>query len=281
MRNVLIILIATFISCTDASDIPFEVNESRLVIEGWLTDQTGKQYVRISRTVPFTSTSKNETISDATVTISESNSNSVINTFRYTYSGNGYYYSDSLFSGLAGRYYTLNIELPDGKIIRSLPEQMNTVNPIDSIKYSSFTRESEDDPDVDLTIYYPVAWTSDPAETANFYRWKLYRNNTLFSEPGELFLFNDRFLDSLENYPQQFTTYEYQLNDTIRAERIEISRDAFDFLTRLKAQTTSLGTNTAVSPAAVTGNLSFQTGEAMLGFFGAASITSGEVVITE
>lgn len=281
MKKLVIIGITLLLGCTNPDEIPFNSGESVLVVEGWLTNQAERQYVRISRTVPFTANQKNEIISGARVRVQEFINTRLQQEFEYTYDQNGYYRS-GFIQGLAGNSYRLIIELPNGEIIQSGQELMQSVTPVDSLGYDFFLRDSEENPSIELTIYYPIAWTSDPAEVQNYYRWKMYRNDTLFSQPDEIFLFNDRFINGNQRYRQEFTMFEYSLLDTVRAERLAISKNAFDFLSQLKAQTTSLGTNTAVSPAAVRGNLTnLSNGELTLGYFGTTSLTSSEVIITD
>ena len=263
--------------CNRAEDIPFEDPTSLVVVEGWVSDQFAQQYLRLSRTVPFTSGEPSEIVSDAEVVIfvSTNQLEQIPMTYSFDQESKNYL-SDSLFAGQAGASYTLRITLTSGQtIVTTAPEIMKAVRPIDTLFYNSFLRESEENPNVEIEVFYPIARTSDPPNDINYYRWKLYRNDTLFADPQDIFLFNDRFLESAGSYPQQFTGYDYRLNDMIRVERMEISQGAYRFLSLLKSQTTSLGTNTAVAPASIIGNLSYtNSGEDVLGYFGTFSITS-------
>lgn len=273
MKKLLVIWVLLILgSCREAPDIPEVSNLSLIVVEGWLSDREEFQQVKVSSTVNFTSGNDPVSIANARVRIH----NVTRETYRnLTHTSDGLYVSDDPFKGIAGQQYILRIELATGEEIVSEPEYMADVSPIDSVTFDFFTRESEEDPQTEELIYYPIAHSSDPADENNFYRWKLARNDTIFSDTEFIFIFSDRFIEARENYPQEFLSYEYHLNDTARVEIMEISKNAFEFLRQLKQQTSSLGTNTAVTPAPIRGNLNYMgSNKVVLGFFGTVSVNS-------
>lgn len=278
MRKIFTIsLLVLFYGCQDTDEIPFASTEPIVVVEGWLTDNMARQYVKLTSTVEFTSPLKSTKINDAKVTLHSSISSSPI---RYINQGNGLYLSESSLKGIPGRSYYLEIELASGEVIQSLRERMSDVPTIDSLGFDFFLREDETNPQKEVTIYFPVAFSNDPPEQSNFYRWKLYRNDTLFSKPEEIFLFSDRFVNGNDSIPQEFNSYEYRLNDKAKLEVMEISRNAFQFLNQLKSQTTTLGTNSAVSPAPIKGNLAYSNSDKpVLGFFGTVSVKKIEKIV--
>lgn len=261
------------LGCSDSLDIPVNPGSPIVVVEGWLTDKEEVQYLRLSSTVDFTSGKDPAQIDDARVRVH----NESTNTYEpYENQGADLYASTEIFQAEAGNTYYVEIVLATGERIISEPEEMANVPPIESLDFESFTRESEDDPQVEETVYYPVAYSSDPVGEDNFYRWRLSKNDTIFSDPEFIFLFSDRFIDADgENYPQEFLNYEYQLDDEARVEIMEISKNAFEFLRQLKSQTASLTLNTAIAPAPIKGNLRYESSEkVVLGFFGTTSIHS-------
>lgn len=270
----IIFLLVLLFGCQDTDEIPFQTADPIIVVEGWLTDQPARQYVKLSSTVPFSSPEKSSIINDATVTVYDRSE-----PIQYISQGNGIYLSRDSVQGIAGRAYYLEIELNTGEIIRSRPETMKEVSAIDSIGFEFFLREN-DNTQEDEIVYFPVAFSNDPAGRVNFYRWKLYRNDTLFNKPEEIFLFSDRFVDGNESIPQEFTSYEYRLNDLAKLEIMEISQSAFQFLNELKSQKTTLGTNSAISPAPIKSNLFYpDTDQRVLGFFGIVSVKSKEKIV--
>lgn len=271
----LIAILVTSLACEDTDDIPFEASSPLIVVEGWLTDQPALQYVRLSSTVKFSSSSGPVSVEDAVVTVYGGSA-----PIRYIHQGNGRYQTaDSVF-GISGRSYYLEVRLSSGDIIISDPEIMPSAPTIDSLGFDSFARQNPTSPQQEEIIFFPVAFTDDPAGIDNYYRWKIYRNDSLFNQPEDIFLFSDRFVDGNSQIPQEFISYDFKLNDHARLEIMEISEAAFQFLTELKSQITTIGTNAAVSPAPIQGNLRYRnSNNQVLGYFGATSINSAQKIV--
>lgn len=269
------ILLLLFTTACITDEIPFKGAEERIVVEGWLTDQDTFQYVKLSKTQAFESTDGPEYVSNATVNVwsSQGERNS------YQYTSEGWYRSQNEFAGRRGIMYWLAIDLEDGSRIESGNEVFRDRPTIDSLAYDSYTRDSESNPQVEETIYYPIVYSTDKPRVRNYYRWKLYRNDTLFSAPEYMILLDDRFFDG-NDYQNEFSSFEYGLGDKVTLELHEISSAAFDYLSLLKSQTTTLGTVSSVSPASVRGNLGYiDKGDQVLGFWGVASVTTDTLTI--
>ncbi len=274
MRKYLnIVILIAVISCSDDIDLP--VAQEILVVEGWLTDQDTIQQVRLSRTVSFESENSSTLVNNATVHI-RSNQES----YELSHSNNGIYLSEIEFAGIAGRSYWLEVSL-EGKTIVSNKERMRTVPNLDSVYFDFFERQSELNPQIEELVYYPIGYFSDNGEEQNFYRWKFQRNDEAFAEPEDIFIQEDRFLNGLDSIKNEFTGFEYELNDTISIELQEISFEAYNYLRLLRLQTTSLGTRSGTTPSVVRGNLTDaeNASSLILGYFGVISTTSGGRII--
>lgn len=274
MRKYLnIVILIAVISCSDDIDLP--VAQEILVVEGWLTDQDTIQQVRLSRTVSFESENSSTLVNNATVHI-RSNQES----YELLHSNNGIYLSEIEFPGIAGRLYWLEVSL-EGKTIVSNKERMRTVPNLDSVYFDFFERQSELNPQIEELVYYPIGYFSDNGEEQNFYRWKFQRNDEAFAEPEDIFIQEDRFLNGLDSIKNEFTGFEYELNDTISIELQEISFEAYNYLRLLRLQTTSLGTRSGTTPSVVRGNLTDAENPSslILGYFGVISTTSGGRII--
>lgn len=280
MRN-LILLISITLLLTGCQTDNLTLGEPApiVVVEGWLTDQSKTQHLKISQTQSFNSNETAPTIDDAIVYVKRNSGDSVV----YSSIGNGEYQSNETFAGRLNSTYQLFIELPNGQLIRSSQERMHLAPSIDSLYYDSYERESESDPNLIETIYFPKAQIQDKEGFNNYYRWRVFRNDTLFSSPEHMVLINDRFFDgnspTIEN---EFTIFEYFENDSIGLELHEISHQAYDYLRLLKSQTTTLGTVSSVTPAPIDGNLTYvNSGEDVLGYWGVTSVKKAGIKIIQ
>ena len=272
-RTLTIFLLFILIACGENIDLPS--SPDLIVVEGWIYDQDTIQKIRLSKTAAFGEENEADLIENATIAVK-----STFESYSFSHSENGIYYSNEPFAAKPGRFYHVEINV-DGKIIRSMPEQMKQVPPIDTLTYDSFTEPSETNPQVEIIVYYPVAFISDDQEENNYYRWRFWKNQTLFNTPEDIFIQSDRFFNGLDSIENEFIDFDFRLNDTIQVELQEISFNAYSYLRLLKLQTTSLGTRQGTSPAAINGNLFVEDdpSEIVLGFFGTISTTTTSTVI--
>lgn len=271
-----IAFVSIFMSCS-ADELDLSESPSRVVIEGWLTDQDTIQQIKLSRSIAFADQTAPPAIENAlrvqvTSNISES--------YNFVHEANGIYKSVRSFAGVSGISYTLEVLLADGREINSTPEVMKSAPNIDSLGYIPLEVDTENNDEVELA-YYPIVYTSDKAESEDFYRWKLFRNDTLFDDPVHIVLLNDRFFNG-KDYFNEFTAFEYAPGDEIKVELLEISRGAYRYLGLLKAQTTTIGTVSAVSPGPIPGNLFYVASEEdVLGYWGPVSVQLKSITISE
>jgi len=267
LKHILTISLAIILLACGTDDLP-TASSSFLVVEGWLTDQDTQQYVRLSRSQEFLSSEANRFVSDAEIQVRSSRNEQ----FTFSHQSNGLYLSDIPFAGQPNNSYWIRISMPNGSIVESNMEMIQPASEIDSLAFDFYLRPSEEDPQIDEKVYYPIAFAKDEGSARNYYRWKLYKNDTLFSDPEYLVLLSDRFFDG-NAYQNDFTNFEYQLGDKITVEKLEISQKAYEYLSLLKSQTTTLGTVSSVSPAPVKGNLHYLSSTTqVLGYYGVASV---------
>lgn len=261
------------LACAPAKDLDLAM-EAPLVVEGWITDQPSIQYVRISRTVSFGTNRDSQPVDNAVVLVLGEDGER----HEYSYSHNGLYFSADSIAGRTGVSYWVEIRL-EGSLILSERELMRAAPEISSLTYQSYMRPSPTNPNDDLLVYFPVARAKDSAEIVNFYRWKVYQNGSAFTDLSDMVLLADRFING-NQFTQEFNAFAFQKTDTVQVELQEISRTAFNFLSRLRQQTTTLGSNAAVSQSAISGNLFYiQEGPTVLGHFGTVSLQSETIII--
>lgn len=278
MNRISIILIFILLSSCAADEVPSLNNSSSIVVEGWLTDRVEFQKVKISRSLPFSGESLASYVRDANVMVRVGSAN-----YSFSYNLGGVYISDEPFAGKSGFTHAITITLADSQIIQSTPEIMHQSPDIDSIYYDSYERESPINPNVIDVIYFPIATFADNINQSNHYRCKLYKNDTLFNDAEYMVLVSDRFFNGNETtLENEFTNFEFALDDSVGIEIIEISANAYNYLTLLKSQITNIGTVSSVTPSPIQGNLRYSlSNEEVLGFWGVNSIKSSGIRIKE
>lgn len=277
-KHLYILIILPLIACqnNDESDID---DRGLTVVQGWLTDQDTIQFVKLSLSQKFLDNTIPEYIENAEITISGDNGDQLY----LTHISEGLFASKENYGGKSGIGYTLTIILEDDQVITSTVEYMSNAPKIDTLGYDFYERESDTNPNIIEQVYYPITQIHDQANESNYYRWKLLRNDTLFSDPEYMILINDRFFDGnaplIEN---EFTIFEYFEADSISLELHEISKSGFDYLRILKTQTTTLGSTSSITPGPINGNLHYlNSSETVLGFWGTSSVRRAGIKIIQ
>lgn len=158
-----------FTSCEKVIDLKYKDNQSKIIIEGNITNEPGPYFVKITRSVSLKSTENNPTVDDATVTISDDAGNSET----LTPEGNGTYHTTAL-TGMAGRTYTLTVQAESQTYTAqsTMPQQV----PFDSVRVEEGTAVGGDKEYNLIPVY------TDPVAKGNNYRFVLSVNNKLINQ---------------------------------------------------------------------------------------------------
>src|ERR1700712_1153089 len=186
----MIAIIAT--SCKKVIDVKVANDADQLVIEGGISNEPGPQYVRISRSVPFTSSNTYPPVTGATVTLN--NNNGRITPFPEGPEG---YYAINPALGTMGRTYTLSVEV-DGKTYKANSTMPNLVV-LDSIASRGVILGGGNTNKRLITVYF-----QDPAKIPNQYRFVEYVNRV---QVNAIFAFDDEFIDG------KYVNLDLQQND--------------------------------------------------------------------
>lgn len=192
MNNILsiIVIAVLFTGCEKVVDLDYKNNQSRIVIDGNITNEPGPYSVKITKSVSLTETGVYPAIDDAVVIISDDAGNSEVLSFQ----GNGIYHTSTL-EGIEGRTYLLTVKVEDQTYTAqsTMPQQV----PFDSVKIEavSFAGEIE---------YNLIPVYKDPIEKGNNYRFVLSVNNKLINQHLVL---NDEVKNGLVN------TLKLEIND--------------------------------------------------------------------
>ena len=100
MKNNISLLLATllFTSCEKVIDVKYDGNQSRIIIEGNITNEPGSYFVKITKSISLKEIGEFPAIDNAVVTISDNVGNSEI----LTPKGHGLYSTEKLI-GTIGR----------------------------------------------------------------------------------------------------------------------------------------------------------------------------------
>lgn len=155
-------------SCEKVIDINYKDNQSKIIIEGNISNQTGFYFVKITKSIPLPSTTSYPTVDNAIVTINDDAGN----TETLTAQGNGLYKTTTL-NGVVGRTYTLTVKA-DNQVYTAQSTMPQKVV-FDSIKIDKTTFVGE-------TEYNIIPIYTDPVTKGNNYRFVMFLNSKLVNQ---------------------------------------------------------------------------------------------------
>lgn len=258
------------LSCEDVIELEVPNSETKLVVEGFITDHPGTQTIKLTESQAFFENTEAPPFSGATVTLTDDQGRNEI--LAENPVGSGLYTTD--MAGEHGRLYMLNIDLPDGRTYRSEAELLISTPTLDSL-YSRFVGEDEDG-EAEYSIFFD---STDPPNETNFYRWKLTVNDSLRDDPIDLFFADDQFVSGPIR-ETELTFIPVRLGDSILVEMQSISEGHYIFLNELLQQTLSFGPF-ATPPASIKSNLINVDNpeDRALGYFGAIGVDRLKIVV--
>ena len=192
MKNIISILFIAlvFTSCEKTVDLDYKGNQSKLIIEGNITNEPGPYFVRLTKSIPLSDTGSYPTVDNAVVTIRDDAGNSET----LTSQGNGKYRTNSL-TGVEGRTYTLTVKTENQTYTAqsTMPQKVL----FDSIKVEKLVITGE-------TEYNLIPIYNDPIAKGNNYRFVLSVNSKLINQH---FIQNDEVKNGVVN------TLRLEIND--------------------------------------------------------------------
>lgn len=214
LKGGLLIFISLFIfsSCEEVIDLNLENADPKIVIEGNVNDQLENQYVKISKTIPFSTTNTFNGFKGAKVTLSTAGSSPI----SFVEVSDGLYKS-APFKGVPGKTYKLEV-LADGKVYSAESTMPMPVIP-DSVGFKKLSFFGN-------TNIYPTVFYKDPANIQNQYRYILKINNKFQSD----IVFEDRFNDGSK--VSDIIIYDgddIKSGDTVDIEMQSIDRKVFKY----------------------------------------------------
>lgn len=261
--------------CTEKIDIQLDDTYERLVVYGIITNDTGTHYIGLTKTTSYYYNEAPPAVTGADVEISDDQGHTVT----LTEVEPGKYATPPMYYGIAGRTYTLDINLHDaidGNKHYTAVTGMNPIGKIDSIGLVPR-------PDWGEKGFYEVTCYYQDPPTKDFYLFNIYKNGELLTDSlSKIIISSDDFYNgSYTNgigvgYLDQSKESEIvNVGDTITFEGGDITEDYYNFI--LAAQTES-GFQTPLfsgPPANVKGNIS----NGAVGFFAAYSVTRSSKIV--
>jgi Domain of unknown function (DUF4249) len=256
------LLITALFSCEKVIDVDVDDKDQQVMIEGVITDNPLlESYVDLSKTIGLNETGANPAISNAVVTVSDSEGN----TFVFLETSPGHYESPG-FTGVPGRTYNLSVSaegkqyyavstMPELVVLQQLLAEDNELVAIGG--------------DEDAKALTPIF--QDPAGTANFYKYIVYKNNELVEG---YYVSSDQFSDGNLNNTPLFMQESFGIGDSVTLYFSGIDEHVYDYF--YSATLNGPGPNASATPANPVSNI---TGDKCLGFFSAQTHQIQSIVI--
>jgi len=184
MKNSIIVILmaAIFISCEKTVDLKYKGNQSKVVIEGNISNEAGPYFVKITKSINLSDTGSYPTIDNAAVIISDN----VGNSETLSPQGNGVYRTNAI-EGVPGRTYTLTVTA-EGQTYTAQSTMPASVL-LDSIKIEHFSFGGDIERNI-IPVY------ADPIAKGNTYRFVLSVNNEIINQH---FVQNDEVTNGVVN----------------------------------------------------------------------------------
>ena len=241
MKNIHIQIITLFVlsllalSCTENIDnIQLDTTRPRLVVEGYISTDTMRQMVKLSKLGDALKQDPIQVVSNATITISDGTK--TFNLLEDATKKGTYFTSPDVY-GVPGRTYTLNIrnvDINNDKVMEeySAVSMLKRLNPIDSVHlvYNNLNPHF---------INWSVnLYTMDPGQGRNFYLIKVTKNRVLLTDSvfkysiGDNSGFEGKYYNGFPVYNLREERKDERLTrgDTVKVEMYGITEDYFSFI---------------------------------------------------
>lgn len=253
-----------FTGCQKVINVNLNDAAPRIVIEGLITDRRGPYTVTISKTADYFNASALQTVSGATVLITDNFDN--LDTLKELKPG---VYFTSRVRGVADRSYTLKVLSEDQQYEGSctLPGRVN----IDSLKLVKSDISRFDFDGNRNTLHLEIHCFFKDPEEKNYYRVKVFKNDSIDTENYRLY--DDQYTNGLYT---ELRVARATRGDTYRIELWAIDKQTYGFYRTLGEL---LDVNPVFGSTQANPNNNLSNGA--LGYFGAGAVSSKTIIITD
>ncbi len=260
IKYISFLLLFAFFACEKVINVDLNDANPAIVIEGNLSEFPIPAEVKLSKTGNYFGDSFNEKISGASVSIKSSLGES----YRLYEIDDGVYKSFEI-APREGILYKLKVEA--GGEVYEASSRLNPMVAIDSLNYYfdkgfAFLKEG----------YVVRLYFSDPLKLKNYYRIKIYENNTLLNNFDDFILFDDRLLNG-QAIEVNLRGNIFDISDTVSIQLISLDEGAYKYYNAFQ-DLINVNPGSA-APANPTSNIS----NGALGYFSAWSSDTKTVII--
>jgi len=257
-----------FTGCEDVIQVDLETIESRVVIEGHLSNIYGRSYFILSRTIDFYQPSAADRVSGAIIVVADDRGS--VDTMFESESISGRY-ENFVVAGRAGHSYQATV-LIDNRIyeaVTTMPEYIR----IDSLG-AEYQEGGGLGPEEDEGYRIHVYFTDKPGRPD--YTWiKVWRNHKSF---WHFYLYDGKFSDgNLIDYNYFFDVC--QVGDTATVQMLSMEKKIYDYFLTLREVLISDDGSNSFDATPANPNTNWSGGA--LGYFGAFNYSFDRMIITE
>ncbi|MBV6647350.1 MAG: DUF4249 domain-containing protein [Cyclobacteriaceae bacterium] len=236
-KNIIVIIaiLVAVVACEDVIDWKVDESETRLVVEGRVTNEMKQHTIRLTQTSSYFNASQPAGVSGARVTISDG-----ISTFNFTESEQGYYISDAAFQGEIGRTYTLNIALQSPlNLVSNYTASgiMEEVMTLDSM-YVTYDAFEDIFGELEDSVHIIKFFATELDIEGDFFMFEVWRNGALWTDSvDELSVVSDEFIDGFEFEDFDiYTTTDFEIGDEVTLKVYSVDEGYFDFINEINAE---------------------------------------------
>ena len=254
-----------FVSCEKVIDVDLKDAEPRLVIEGNITSDAGPYVVYLSKSGSYFDYSTLERVQNGEVTITDEDGNSeVLNEV-----SPGIYQTENI-QGIENTIYSIQV-ISEGETYTA-NEYLPTKVEIDTLFYKK-DEENFGGPNQDQETYSIFCVFSDPIETTDYYRFKIFINGLLEESGFGTYLVVDDELFNGLTFTLQFRGREVKPGDNVRLELQTTGFNTYEYFRTLNDALSGGGMgSTPYNPITNLDN-------GAIGYFGAYNVSAQEIII--
>ncbi|MEP1034539.1 DUF4249 domain-containing protein [Ekhidna sp.] len=287
MKRYLKYIIFIFLGCQEPVELEFTSDDEYLVIDGFITDESGPHVITITKSQPFTNDEIVifEKVQNASVAIIDDLGNETI----LSELSPGSYRTSTAFVGQVGRSYTLTVEL-NGDTFQSTPQLIPAKSSLDSVYFRQSERVTiNDDGEVlrNPTVEFlcNVDYATQSSFTAITWHATYEYKTVLTQTPYDCYVNeqNNGFSAVLTNEEintgsiNEVTVGEllfdskFKSGYSLKAILYSMNKQAYDFHFQINQQRSSTGSVFDPQPFQIFGNIQNLNSpdQIILGFFGA------------